>query len=168
MGEERSGRSVSRSLRPALTLRPGPATVLVLRHVRLSAAVCSTVAGTRRKAMDVDIVRERAEAFCDALDAGDVEAATGHMSPELRRNLGEVLALLPLPSEGSEIVSADRAGSGYDVVLRLVGPADEVELQTRWKDRDGQPTLVEASHLRRTERVAEGATVGEGEAATEG
>jgi hypothetical protein len=103
--------------------------------------------------MDVDTVRERATAFCEALDAGDVDAATGFMSPELKRNLGEVLALLPLPSSGSEVVTADRAGSGFDVVLRLVGPADEVELQTRWKDRDGEPTLVEASHLRRTERV---------------
>ena len=28
-----------------------------------------------------------------------------------------------------------------------------MELQTRWKDRDGEPTLVEASHLSRTERV---------------
>ena len=118
--------------------------------------------------MDVDTVRERASAFCEALDAGDVEAATGHMSPELRRNLGEVLALLPLPSEGSEVVSADRAGSGYDVVLRLVGPADEVELQTRWKDREGEPTLVEASHLRRTERLADEAVLGEDEAALEG
>ena len=112
--------------------------------------------------MDVDTIRDRATAFCEALDAGDVDAATGYMSPELRRNLGEVLALLPLPSEASEVISADRAGSGYDVVLRLVGPADEVELQTRWKDRDGEPTLVEASHLRRTDRIPE-TTIGEGE-----
>ena len=119
--------------------------------------------------MDVDTVRERATAFCEALDAGDVEAATGHMSPELRRNLGEVLALLPLPSEGSEVLSADRAGSGCDVVLRLVGPADEVELQTRWKDRDGEPTLVEASHVSRTEHLAADAEAAEGvTAAAEG
>ncbi len=118
--------------------------------------------------MDVETVRERASAFCEALDAGDVEAATDHMSQELKRNLGEVLAMLPLPSEGSEIVSADRAGSGFDVVLRLVGPADEVELQTRWKDRDGEPTLVEASHLRRTERATPGFGLGEDEAAIEG
>lgn len=114
--------------------------------------------------MDVDTVRERATAFCEALDAGDVDAATGFMSPELKRNLGEVLALLPLPSSGSEVVTADRAGSGFDVVLRLVGPADEVELQTRWKDRDGEPTLVEASHLRRTERVPAETGVDEGDA----
>ena len=114
--------------------------------------------------MDVDTVRERAAAVCDALDAGDVEAATGYMSPELRRNLGEVVALLPLPSSGSEVASADRAGSGFDVVLRLVGPAEEVELQTRWKDRDGEATLVEASHLRRTERTATEAGVDDREA----
>ena len=103
--------------------------------------------------VDVDSVRDGATAFCDALDAGDVPRAIEHMSPELQRNVGEVLALLPLPLNESEIISVDRGGSGYSVVLRLVGETDEVELQTRWKDRDGQPILVEASHLSRTERV---------------
>jgi hypothetical protein len=113
--------------------------------------------------MDIDTVRDRATAFCVALDAGNVEAATAYLSPELRRNLGEVLALLPLPSTESTVVSADRGGSGYNVVLRLVGETDEVELQTRWKDRDGEPTLVEARHLSRTERDAAEATGEEGE-----
>jgi hypothetical protein len=49
----------------------------------------------KETAMDIDTVRDRATAFCEALDAGDVDAATAHLSPELRRNLGEVLALLP-------------------------------------------------------------------------
>jgi hypothetical protein len=43
-------------------------------------------------------------------------------------------------------------GSSFVVVLRMVGETDEVQVQTRWKDRDGSPTLVEASHLSRTER----------------
>jgi hypothetical protein len=103
--------------------------------------------------MDVETVRDRAGAFCEALDAGNVEAATEHMSPELQRNLGEVLALFPLPSNESTVVSAERAGSGFDVVIRLAGEIDEVEVRTRWKDRDGEPTLVEASHLSRTERL---------------
>ena len=103
--------------------------------------------------MDADTVRERAAAFCGALDAGDIEAATQHMSPELQRNLGEVLALLPLPSNESTVESVEKAGPGYNVVLRLAGETDEVELQTRWKDRDGEPILVEASHLSRTERL---------------
>ena len=120
--------------------------------------------------MDADTVRERATAFCEALDAGDVDGATSHMSPELRRNLGELLALLPLPSNESTVESVERSGPGYNVVLRLAGETDEVELQTRWKDRDGEPTLVEASHLSRTERVAaigadDEAGLGEGEPA---
>ena len=115
--------------------------------------------------MDIETVRDSATAFCDALDAGDIPRATEHMSSELQRNLGEVLALLPLPSNESEVVSVDQSGSGYNVVLRLVGETDEVELQTRWKDRDGRPTLVEASHLSRTERLA---AAGEAEAEPEG
>ena len=118
--------------------------------------------------MDVETVRDRATAFCEALDAGDVDAATARMSPELQRNLGEVLAMLPLPSNESTVVSAERAGTGYDVVLHLVGETDEVELQTRWKDRDGEPVLVEVSHLSRTQRavVEPGTGGGEGEPAS--
>ena len=116
--------------------------------------------------MDAQVVHARATAFCDALDAGDIERASEYMSPELQRNLGEVLALLPLPSNESAVVSVDRGGSGYSVVMRLMGETDEVELQTRWKDRDGQPTLVEASHLSRTERIA--AASGDGDDGSQG
>jgi hypothetical protein len=104
--------------------------------------------------MDVETVRARAEAFCDALVAGDVERATQEMSKELRRNLGEVVALLPLPASEATVESVDHGGSGYNVILRLLGETDEVEIQTRWKDRDGRPTLVEASHLSKTARAA--------------
>ena len=113
--------------------------------------------------MDIDTVRDRATAFCEALDAGDVETAANYMSPELRRNLGEVLALMPLPTNESTVVSVDAGGAGWNVVLRLLGETDEVELQTRWKDRDGEPTLVEVSHLSQTVRVAAEAAAEEGE-----
>jgi hypothetical protein len=48
----------------------------------------------------------------------------------------------------------EHGGSGYNVVIRLVGENDEVQVQTRWKDRDGRPTIVEASHLSQTARAA--------------
>ena len=41
----------------------------------------------------------------------------------------------------------------------------DVEVQTRWKERDGRPTIVEASHLSKTVRAAQG---GEDEGESEG
>ncbi len=99
-------------------------------------------------------VRQRAEAVCAALVAGDIELAAADFSPELRRNLGEVVALLPLPSHEGTVDTIEHGGSGFRVVIRLVGETEEVMIQTRWKDRDGHPTLVEASHLSRKEAAA--------------
>ena len=108
--------------------------------------------------MDIQTVRDRAEAFCDVLVAGDVGLATEVMSNELRQNLGEVVALLPLPASEASVVS------------HMVGENEDVEIQTRWKDRDGRPTLVEASHLSKTVRAAAEAAEAEEEmeAAAEG
>ena len=111
------------------------------------------------------MVRVHAEAFGAALVAGDVDRAIGDLSDELRRNLGEVLSLFPLPATAAEVESVALAGSGYNVVLRLTGEGDEVQVQTRWKDRNGEPKVVEASHLSRT--VLAGAT-SEPEAASDG
>jgi hypothetical protein len=115
--------------------------------------------------MDEQAVRDRAEGVCAALVAGDIARATEDFSTELRKNLGEVLALLPLPSTEATVESVEHGGAGYNVVLRLVGGAEEVLVQTRWKDRDGRPTVVEASHLSRTvapERSSGGELAGEG------
>ena len=97
-----------------------------------------------------DDVRERAQAMCDALVAGDVERATADFSEQLRRNLGEVLALLPLPATEATVETVERGPSSYTVTLRVVSETEEAQVQTRWKDRDGEPTVVEASHLSRT------------------
>lgn len=100
--------------------------------------------------MDEETVREHARAVCDALVAGDIDRATQDFSTELRRNLGEVIALLPLPASEATVESVQHGGAGYNVILRLVGETEEVQIQTRWKERDGKPTVVEASHLSKT------------------
>jgi hypothetical protein len=82
--------------------------------------------------------------MCDAIGRPRTSA------PRLRRNLGEVIGLLPLPSSEAAIESVTQGGLSYVVVLRLPGESEEVQVQTRWKDRDGQPTLVEASHPSRS------------------
>ncbi len=121
--------------------------------------------------MDEQAVREHAQALCDGLVAGDIGRATEDFSDQLRRNLGEVLALLPLPAHEATVESVDHGGAGYNVVVRLVGESDEVLVQTRWKERDGQPTVVEASHLSTTAtavQAGEGAGDGTGEGESEG
>jgi hypothetical protein len=107
-------------------------------------------------------IRAHAESFGQALVAGDIDQAIADFSPELRRNLGEVLAIFPLPATEATVESVQQAGSGFNVVLLLVGETDEVQVQTRWKDRDGEPKLVEASHLSRRAIEAE---IAEAEAA---
>jgi len=102
--------------------------------------------------VDSDSIGERAAALAEALVAGDVELATQDFSRELRRNIGEVIALLPLPVSEASVESVERAGPGFVVALRLVGETDEVIIQTRWKDRDGRPTVVEASHVSQSTR----------------
>ena len=99
--------------------------------------------------MDEETVRVQAEAVCVALKSGDIGQAIEHFSEELRRNLGEVVALFPLPATAVTVESIEHSGPGYNVVLRHVGETDEVQVQTRWKDRDGQPKVVEVSHLSR-------------------
>ena len=102
--------------------------------------------------MNEDDVRSSAQRVADALVAGDVDTAIGFLSDELKRNLGEVVALLPLPATEATITSVERGASAVVVVVRVVGETAEVELQTRWKDRAGEPRIVEVSHLSRTER----------------
>ena len=100
--------------------------------------------------MDDQAVRQRAERLCDAFVAGDVGRAIELFSPQLREHVGEVVSLLPLPMSEATIESIEHSGSGDNVVLRLVGESEEVLIQTRWKDRDGKPTVIEASHLTST------------------
>ena len=97
--------------------------------------------------MDEAIVRAHAQGFCDALIAGEIDRATEDFSPELRSNLGQVIAQLPLPITEATVESVEVGGKGLVVVLRLIGDSDTVRLQTRWKDRDGRPTVVEVSHI---------------------
>jgi hypothetical protein len=107
--------------------------------------------------MDAEAVQSHARAFADAVVAGDIDRAITDLSKELRQNLGEVIALLPLPATEATVESVEHGGSSYTVVIRLVGESEDVEIQTRWKDRDGRPTIVEASHLSRTARAGESA-----------
>jgi hypothetical protein len=96
--------------------------------------------------MDEQSIREGAQIFADALRAGDIGEAAKAMSPELQRNMGPIVAMLPLPLTEATVESVEMTGTGYLAVMHLVGEESAIRLQTRWKERDGKPTIVEASH----------------------
>jgi hypothetical protein len=114
--------------------------------------------------MDEQNVRGRAQELCDALLAGDIGRASQVMSRELQQSLGPIVAMLPLPLTEAAIESAEMTGAGFRAVLALTGDGGAIRLETRWKERDGQPTMVEASHLaEEPARVAPTASEGGGE-----
>lgn len=97
--------------------------------------------------MDEQAVREHAGKYCAALVAGDIDQAAQELSNELRSNLGQMVAMLPMPITQATIESVDRTASGFRLVLHLTGETSETTLETRWKERDDLPVIVEVSHL---------------------
>ena len=112
-----------------------------------SVTALGMVRAAHRATMDELVVRERAQAFIEALKAGDVALASQEMSPQLQQNLGPLVAMLPLPVTEAEVEEVQMTGSGYRALVRLAGESGTTRVETRWKDRDGKPTMVEASHV---------------------
>ena len=116
--------------------------------------------------MTEDEVRARAVAICEALIAGDVGQVVAALSDELQRNPGEVVAMLPLPAVAATVARLEGSGGGaaYVAVLDVTSESEHIELQTRWKDRNGETRIVEVSHVSRRAREAEAEAAAAGEA----
>jgi hypothetical protein len=121
--------------------------------------------------MTEDEVRERTAAICAALVAGDVGQVVEALSDELKRNPGEVVAMLPLPAIAADATRLEGSGGGaaYVALLDVTSETEHLELQLRWKDRNGEPRIVEVSHVSRRAREAEAeaAAAAEAEGSTE-
>ena len=117
--------------------------------------------------MTEDEVRARAASICRSLVAGDVGQVVAALSDELQRNPGEVVAMLPLPAVEATVARLEGAGGGaaFVAILDVTSETEHLELQTRWKERNGEPRIVEVSHVSRRAREAEAeaATAAEGE-----
>jgi hypothetical protein len=127
--------------------------------------------------MTEEEVRLQTAAICAALVGGDVGQVVEALSDELKRNPGEVVAMLPLPAVAAEVLRLEGSGGGaaYVALLDVTSETEHLELQLRWKDRNGQPRIVEVSHVSRRAREAEAEAAaaadaeatGEGEVASE-
>lgn len=109
--------------------------------------------------MEEQAVRDHAAVYCEALLAGNIERAARELSNELRANLGQLVAMLPMPLTSATVESLERTASGFRAVLHLVGESTETRLETRWKERDDRPVIVEVSHL--TDAAADTADLSE-------
>jgi hypothetical protein len=120
--------------------------------------------------MTEEEVRERTAAICAALIAGDVGQVVEALSDELKRNPGEVVAMLPLPAVAAEVTRLEGSGGGaaYVALLEVTSETEHLELQLRWKDRDGEPRIVEVSHVSRRAREAEAEAAAAAEAEATG
>lgn len=107
--------------------------------------------------MTEEEVRERTASICAALVAGDVGQVVEALSDELKRNPGEVVAMLPLPAVSADLMRLEGSGGGaaYVALLDVTSETEQLELQVRWKDRNGEPRIVEVSHVSRRAREAE-------------
>ena len=116
-------------------------------------------------------VRERAAAICRSLVAGDVGQVVAALSDELQRNPGEVVAMLPLPAVEATVARLEGTGGGaaFVAILDVTSETEHLELQTRWRDRNGEQRIVEVSHVSRRAREAEAeaAAMADGEAGGE-
>jgi len=117
--------------------------------------------------MTEDDVRERVRAVCNALVAGDVGRVVEMLSAELQRNPGEVVKRALTPAVAADVARLEGSGGGaaYVAILDVTSETEHLELQTRWKDRDGEPRIVEVSHVSRRAREAEAEAEAAGEAA---
>lgn len=117
--------------------------------------------------MNEDQVREASASIGDALVSGDVGRVIETLSDELRRSPGEIVAMLPVPARAVTIGSIESSGGGaaYVVLLEVGTESEHVELELRWKDRGGEPRIVEVSHRSRRAIEAEAMAAAEAEAA---
>jgi hypothetical protein len=92
--------------------------------------------------MDESIVRRRAEAHAEAVVAGDLRRAASDLAETAREGASGVMAKLPRPLVGADVVSVDQTGEEAVARIRYFGDGAETIVASRWADRGGRPMIV--------------------------
>jgi hypothetical protein len=93
--------------------------------------------------MDEDVVRSHVQAHGEAMVAGDLRRAGADLTESGRAGAGTVMAALPKAIESAELVSLEPAGDCYLARIRYRGEGRQVEVRSRWEERDGRPMITE-------------------------
>jgi hypothetical protein len=89
--------------------------------------------------VDESKVRESAEAHAQAIAAGDIRSAVRHLTDRAQAQGPDVMKSMPSPLTGAEIAGVESSDEGFLVRIRYAGETDELVVESRWIEQDGQP-----------------------------
>jgi hypothetical protein len=92
--------------------------------------------------VDEDTIRRRAEEHAQAVVAGDLRRAGRDLSEEAARHAPAIMAALPRPLTGCEVVEVRAADDGYRAAIDYRGEGASTTVVSRWRDVSGDPTIV--------------------------
>lgn len=93
--------------------------------------------------MDEATIRQRAEAHGNAVAAGDMRTAGADLLPEAVAQAPQVMAGMPKELDSAEVVDVRTEGDSIYSVCAYRGGSDELRVQSRWVENDGDPKIAE-------------------------
>ncbi len=92
--------------------------------------------------MDETMVRTCARAHAEAVVVGDLRRAASDLAETAREGAGGVMAKLPRPLAGADVVSVEQTGNEVVARIRYFGDGGETTVASRWAERGGRPMIV--------------------------
>jgi hypothetical protein len=92
--------------------------------------------------MDVDTVRDHADQHGRAVVAGDLKRAGSDIATEAQGDAPGVLAAIPKVLESADVVDVVPDGDDALATITYSGEGRDVQVQSRWSERDGRPMIV--------------------------
>jgi hypothetical protein len=87
-------------------------------------------------------VREAAETHARATVDRDFGTAGSYLGDGMMDAAGEVMKEMPRPLTGSEVTSVEETDGGYTCRIRYTGEGGATDVDSRWVEVDGSPTIV--------------------------
>jgi hypothetical protein len=95
--------------------------------------------------MDMQALRQYADAHAQAVVAGDFEAAARDCTEQVKAGMPGLVPLLPQPVTSAEVVRVEQQGDGAVVEIAYRGSDKELTLRSEWHDQGARPLITAAA-----------------------
>jgi hypothetical protein len=95
--------------------------------------------------MDLDRVRERAEAHAKAVVEGDLRRAGADLAPQAQASAAAVMKRLPNPVNSAQLRDVTSDGDAVVATILYSGATAELLVKSRWEELEGQAMIVNLS-----------------------